>query len=148
MTKTLVHSFMLPRLAALLVFFCILARKLPVLNSRRWVDTLVRDEEDPQRVERRGLFGTTTYKCITRIVEHVWRFKVHWRVSAYVGTDTEAAVELKRRSGCADVRTNVASVELKGKGTGKGSKQAAAVRACRWASKRASVCAEHLSSSS
>lgn len=106
----------------LLCFFCAFS----------YVDTIQRDEEDPHRVERRGLFGTTTYKRITRVIEHVWRYQVHWRISAYCGRleDPANALELKRRSGYVDVKTRVHGVQLTGSGTGRGGKEALQVCCC------------------
>ena len=91
-----------------------------------YVDTIQRDEEAPHRVERRGLFGKTTYKHITRVIEHVWRYQVHWRISAYCGRLEGAAnaLELKKRSGYVDVKTRVHGIPLTGSGTGRGGKEA------------------------
>ena len=43
------------------------------LSTCRYVDTVQYDVEDDTHVERRGLFGSTTYKRITTMIEHVWR---------------------------------------------------------------------------
>ncbi len=54
-------------------------------------ETRTPEEESATRLEKQSVLGKTTYRSVFTITEHFWKYTVGWSVSAYIGTDVDAA---------------------------------------------------------
>ena len=66
-------------------------------HSCTYKTTVDRDIQSPTHTVRKNLFGVvSTSRTITRVIEHIWNYHVHWQISAYVGaysTDATKSVD-------------------------------------------------------